>query len=98
MRPQMIAFESTTYVLNVAAEDIDRVQAEREANPRPIAEIPGRLEMVSVMALSRTDHCYASCEITRDGRNPPSFGEFDIIRPDRSEGAIWEPLQRGMQG
>jgi hypothetical protein len=96
VRPQMIAFETTAYMLSVPPEDIDRVN--RERGNRPISEMPGRMEIVQVIAISHSDQCVASSEIARDGRNPPTFAPFEVRRPDRMEGALWEPLQRGMQG
>jgi hypothetical protein len=89
-RPQMIAFETTAWVIDGDAHD-----ALPDVAP---SEHPKRREMVNVLALSRTEHCYAACAISRDGRNPPSYGSFDVLHPERAEGAIFEPLQRGMQG
>jgi hypothetical protein len=90
-RPRMIAFESTAWIVHGdVADGIDR-------DIRP-SEHPDRKEIVHVIALDRAEHIYAAAEIERDGRNPPSFGAFDVIRADHIEGALWEPLQRGMQG
>lgn len=88
-RPAMIAFESTAWIIERPTRDDEGI---------PPSEHPDRKEIVHVIALDRTEHVYAASEISRDGRNPPSFGDFDILHPDAIEGALWEPLQRGMQG
>jgi hypothetical protein len=94
-RPRMIGFESTAWTIEVS--EAERVDAAGQPTTS-IKDVPGRREVVQVIALDRTEHRYASSEVTRDGRNPPTYGEWEIITPDTMEGALWEPLRRGMQG
>jgi hypothetical protein len=97
-RPRMIAFEATTYVLTAeVGTKIERVDRDGRPTSR-IKDVPGRTEEVSVVAFSKAEIRFARSEITRDGRNPPTYGEWEIITPDEIQGAMYEPLRRSMQG
>lgn len=93
MRPRYFAWESTTYVA-----ESDLVERERAVNPdKLVRDMPGRKEVVSLLTLSRDEARYYEAEITRDGRNPPVYGEWahheDAID---FKGRVLDPIMRSM--
>lgn len=98
-RPRMIAFEVTTYMLTVPAGEPEPERLDKDGRPTKwIKDVPGRTEELSVVAFSRSEIRFATSRITRDGRNPPVYGEWKVFTPNETQGAIYERLQRSMQG
>lgn len=98
-RPRMIAFEVTTYMLSVPREEVQAPRLDKDGQPTKwIKDVPGSWEDLSVVAFSRSEVRFASSRITRDDRNPPVYGEWEIFTPDETQGLIYERLQRSMQG
>lgn len=99
MRPHLFAFEVTTYMLSLSPEEVRRPRVDKDGQPTKwIKDVPGSYETLSVIAFSRAEIRFADARITRDGRNPPVYGEWEIFTPDEMQGAIYEPLQRSMRG
>jgi hypothetical protein len=97
-RPRMIAFATTTYMLVVPADKPIPPRLDKDGQPTArIKDVPGRTEELTVVAFSWDEVRFASALITRDGRNPPTFGEWVAFTPDEAKGAIYEPLMRSMQ-
>lgn len=90
-RPRMIAFESTAWM-------VERRHTEAPITAPP-SEHPDRREIVHVVVLDRTDFRYRSAPIERDGRNPPTYGDWNPLDDlTGMSGTIWDQLRRGMQG
>jgi hypothetical protein len=109
-QPDMIAFETTAWAVTVKARsDEERKQAQRGRVPVDIptpSQHPDRIEGVQLLIFSVTEAEAWWSDITRDGRNPPSFGDWRSPIPEATPaemghemtGRMLEPIRKAMWG